>query len=52
MSEQKLRQLVEQSERIGVIGAPSSTTELALDILANAVNKKLVGELPLPARRL
>ena len=47
MAEQNLRQLVEQAERIGVIGSPSSTTELALDILASAVNKKLVGELAL-----
>lgn len=45
MSEQNLRELVDQSERIGVIGSPSSTTELALDILASAVDKKLVGEL-------
>lgn len=47
MSNQELRQLVDSSERIGVIGSPSSTTELALDILASAVNKKLVGELAL-----
>ncbi len=47
MSEQNLHQLVDQAERIGVIGSPSSTTELALDILASAVNKKLVGELAL-----
>ncbi len=45
MSDQKLSQLVGQAERIGVIGSPSSTTELALDILATAVDKKLVGEL-------
>ena len=47
MSNQKLSQLVDQAERIGVIGSPSSTTELALDILASAVDKKLVGELAL-----
>ena len=47
MSNQELKQLVDSSERIGVIGSPSSTTELALDILASAVNKKLVGELAL-----
>ena len=45
MPDQKLSQLVDQAERIGVIGSPSSTTELALDILATAVDKKLVGEL-------
>ena len=47
MSDQTLSQLVDQAERIGVIGSPSSTTELALDVLASAVNKKLVGELAL-----
>ncbi len=40
-------QLVGDSERIGVVGSPSSTNELALDILANAVTRKLVGELAL-----
>jgi DNA helicase HerA-like ATPase len=43
----KLYQLVDKAERIGVIGSPSSTAELALDIMAGAVNKKLVGELAL-----
>ena len=47
MSNQTLSELVDQAERIGVIGSPSSTTELALDVLASAVNKKLVGELAL-----
>ena len=47
MSDQKLSELVDQAERIGVIGSPSSTTELSLDVLASAVNKKLVGELAL-----
>ncbi len=42
-----LDQLVDAAERIGVIGSPSSTSEIALDILAGAVNKKLVGELAL-----
>lgn len=40
-----LDQLVDEAERIGVVGSPSSTSEMALDILASAVNKKLVGEL-------
>lgn len=40
-----LEQLIAKAERIGVIGSPSSTNELALDIMASAVNKKLVGEL-------
>ena len=42
-----LDQLIDASERIGVIGSPSSTGELALDILGTAVNRKLVGELAL-----
>ncbi len=45
--QRNLDQLVDEAERIGVIGSPSSTSELALDILAGAVNKKLVGELAL-----
>jgi len=36
--------LIDEAERIGVVGSPSSTSELALDILASAVDKKLVGE--------
>lgn len=43
----KLNQLVDRAERIGVIGSPSSTAELALDIMAGSVDKKLVGELAL-----
>lgn len=41
----KLNEIVSNAERIGVIGSPSSTNELALDIMAGAVGKKLVGEL-------
>lgn len=40
-------QMISTSERIGAIGSPSSTSELSLDILGTAVNKKLVGELSL-----
>jgi len=43
----KLEQLVDAAERIGVIGSPSSTGELALEILGSAVTRKLVGELAL-----
>ncbi len=43
----KVRHLIDGAERIGVIGSPSATSELSLDILAQAVNKKLVGELAL-----
>lgn len=39
--------LIDGTERLGVIGSPSSTSELTLDILGAAVNKKLVGELAL-----
>ncbi|MCS7282041.1 MAG: DUF87 domain-containing protein [Anaerolineae bacterium] len=42
-----LDQLIDQTERIGVVGSPSSTSELALDVLGSAVNRKLVGELAL-----
>ena len=39
--------IIEASERLGVVGSPSSTTNLALDILGGAVTRKLVGELAL-----
>ena len=42
-----LDRLVQQAERIGVVGSPSSTAQLALDILGSAVSRKLVGELAL-----
>ncbi len=42
-----LEQIVDETERLGVIGSPSSTAELALDILGVAVTRKLVGELAL-----
>lgn len=44
---EKINKVLSKSERVGVIGSPSSTTELSLDILGNAVTKKLVGELTL-----
>ncbi|MBI3947308.1 MAG: ATP-binding protein [Armatimonadetes bacterium] len=43
----KLEQILDAAERVGVVGSPSSTAGMALDILAGAVNKKLVGELAL-----
>jgi hypothetical protein len=43
----QLQQLVAHAERIGVIGSPSSTGELAVDVLGIAVARKLVGELAL-----
>src|SRR5258708_32491077 len=42
-----LEQLLDATERFGVIGSPSSTLQLALDILGGAVGRKLVGELAL-----
>ncbi len=41
----KLDDIIIDAESIGVIGSPSSTSELALDILGTAVERKLVGEL-------
>jgi DNA helicase HerA-like ATPase len=41
----RIKEIFDKSERIGVIGSPSSTTGLSVDILGTAVNKKLVGNL-------
>lgn len=43
----ELQKLVDRAERLGVVGSPSSTVQLALDILGSAVTRKLVGELAL-----
>jgi hypothetical protein len=42
-----LERIVDETERLGVVGSPSSTAQLALDILGSAVTRKLVGELAL-----
>ena len=42
-----LDHLIDSSERIAALGSPSSTTELVLDIMGTAVDRKLVGELAL-----
>ena len=47
MNSSDLRELVDKAERIGVIGSPSSTTEIKIDILGYAADKRLVGELAL-----
>ncbi|MDH4222152.1 MAG: DUF87 domain-containing protein [candidate division Zixibacteria bacterium] len=49
MSNEKteIEKLIDNTEKIGAIGSPSSTTGLSLDILGTAVLKKLVGELAL-----
>jgi len=43
--ESGIKRAVERAERIGVIGSPSSTGNLTVDILGTAVNKRLVGSL-------
>ncbi len=43
----ELEKLIDQTDRLGVVGSPSSTAQLALDILGSAVTRKLVGELAL-----
>ncbi len=42
-----LNKLLDNAERLGVVGSPSSTAQLALDVLGAAVTRKLVGELAL-----
>jgi len=44
MSEE-IRKTFDNTERIGVIGSPSSTGQLTIDVLGTAVNKSLVGSL-------
>ncbi len=44
---QDLDQIIDSTERLGVIGSPSSTSQLTLDILGPAATRKLVGELAL-----
>lgn len=41
----KLSELLDITDPIGTIGSPSSTNEISINILHNAVAKKLVGEL-------
>jgi len=41
----ELERLIDGLERIGVVGSPSSTSEITLDILASAAAKRLVGGL-------
>jgi hypothetical protein len=42
-----LEKIIAKTERLGVVGSPSSTAQLAMDVLGSAVNRKLVGELAL-----
>ena len=43
----KVLDMMSKAERIGIIGSPSSTAEVCLEIMGHAVNRKLVGELVL-----
>ncbi len=43
----RLNELIDATEKLGVVGSPSSTSKLSLDILGAAVTRKLVGELAL-----
>jgi len=42
-----MREILAKAEQIAVIGSPSSTSELTLDVLGTAADKKLVGEFAL-----
>lgn len=42
-----LEKIIARTERLGVVGSPSSTAKLAVDVLGSAVQRKLVGELAL-----
>ena len=44
---QEIAKIVGTTERLGVVGSPSSTSQIGLDILGTAVSRKLVGELAL-----
>ena len=43
--ERRTKEFVDKAERIGVLGSPSSTANLTIDILGTAVKKRLVGSL-------
>lgn len=45
MTNDNIKKSFDGAERIGVIGSPSSTNELTVDILGTAIDKKLVGTL-------
>lgn len=42
---ENLKKVFDNAEKVGVIGSPSSTGELTIDVLGTAVNKSLVGSL-------
>ena len=41
----EIKEYFDKAETIGVIGSPSSTSELTLDIMGTATNSQLVGKL-------
>ena len=43
----KVSDVMSDAERIGIIGSPSSTAEVCLEIMGHSVSRKLVGELVL-----
>ena len=43
--QQDIKNSFDHAERIGVIGSPSSTSSLVIDILGTAADKRLVGSL-------
>lgn len=45
INKNSIREVFDRSERIGVIGSPSSTSGISVDILGTAVGKRLVGNL-------
>ena len=45
MVDKKINYLLKNSSILGTIGSPSSTIELALDVIESSVTKQLVGEL-------
>jgi hypothetical protein len=47
LKEQRMDSFIGSTERLAVIGSPSSTSKLTLDILGSAIARKLVGELAL-----
>ncbi len=45
MLNDRIKEIFDRSERIGVIGSPSKTSEISVDILGTAVGKRLVGSM-------
>jgi DNA helicase HerA-like ATPase len=41
----EINKVLEESEKVGTIGSPSTTTKLSLNLLGSATEKKLIGEL-------